>query len=84
MAQLQERHGDALLRVKGLVDFEGESLPCVVHGVHRQLYPLATLPAWPDDERQTRLVFIARGADRAALEAEARERLREAVVRGHG
>jgi len=84
MAQLQARYGDALLRVKGWVDFEGESLPCVVHGVHRQLYPLATLPAWPDDERQTRLVFVARGADKAALEAQARERLREAVSNGAG
>lgn len=84
MAQLQERYGDNLLRVKGLVDFEGEALPCVVHGVHRQLYPLVTLPAWPDDERQTRLVFIARGAGRVALEAEARERLREAVSNGAG
>ena len=82
MARLQERYGDNLLRVKGLVDFEGEALPCVVHGVHRQLYPLVTLPAWPDDERQTRLVFIARGAGRVALEAEARERLREAVSSG--
>jgi len=82
MAQLQERYGDALLRVKGLVDFRCESLPCVVHGVHRQLYPLTTLPAWPDGERQTQLVFIARGASGTTLEAEARARLREAVSNG--
>lgn len=79
MAQLQERYGTALLRVKGLVDFEGEPLPCVVHGVHSQLYPLATLPAWPEGERYTRLVFIAQGQASAALEADARERLRQAV-----
>lgn len=84
MAQLQERYGAALLRVKGLVDFQGEALPCVVHGVHSQLYPLATLPAWPEGQRETRLIFIAQGNACGALEADARERLRQAVSNRSG
>jgi len=83
MVQLQDRYGDALLRVKGWVNLEGEALPCVVQGIHQQLYPLTTLPTWPEDEPpHTRLVFIAQGADKTALEAAARERLREAIVKG--
>ena len=36
---VQERYGQGLLRLKGLVCFEGETLPCEVHGVHGELYP---------------------------------------------
>lgn len=84
MAQLQERYGEALLRVKGIVDFQGEPLPCVVHGVHHQLYPLSTLPAWPEGQRQTRLIFIVQGHVCGAVQADARERLRHAVSNGSG
>ena len=51
---VQERYGQGLLRLKGLVCFEGETLPCEVHGVHGELYPLRTLPQWPSDERASR------------------------------
>lgn len=72
MDALQARYGEALLRVKGLMRFAGESVPCAVHGVHRQLYPLEPLA---DDgqagPRQaglpSRLVFILRGAQAQAL-----------------
>ena len=58
-----------LLRLKGLVCFEGETLPCEVHGVHGELYPLRTLPQWPSDERASRLVCILRGPDAAEVQA---------------
>ncbi|SPU53824.1 CobW family GTP-binding protein [Bordetella trematum] len=71
MHELQASLGEALLRVKGVVAFEGESLPCVVHGVHRQLYPLQTLDAWPQNERASCLVLIAWGMGVDALRAAA-------------
>ncbi len=61
IARIQEAYGQALLRMKGLVCFEGETLPCEVHGVHGELYPLQALRAWPDASRDSRLVFIVRG-----------------------
>ena len=61
IAQIQERYGQGVLRMKGLVCFAGESLPCEVHGVHGELYPFRSLNAWPDDVRASRLVFIVRG-----------------------
>ncbi|WP_419204277.1 CobW family GTP-binding protein [Bordetella trematum] len=67
MHELQASLGEALLRVKGVVAFEGESLPCVVHGVHRQLYPLQTLDAWPPGERASCLVLIVWGMGVDAL-----------------
>ena len=66
---VQERYGQGLLRLKGLVCFEGETLPCEVHGVHGELYPLRTLPQWPSDERASRLVCILRGPDAAEVQA---------------
>lgn len=71
MDRLLARHGDAVLRVKGLVAFDGEAAPGAVHAVHRQRYPVQALEAWPDGLRQGCLVFILRGADPAAVRADA-------------
>lgn len=71
VSRVQERFGQALLRMKGLVCFEGEALPCEVHGVHGELYPIRPLPQWPGDERQSRLVYIVQGADVAEVRAQA-------------
>ncbi|GAB5467697.1 MAG: GTP-binding protein [Rhodospirillales bacterium] len=61
-------HGDKLLRVKGLVNARGESAPIALHGVQHLFHPPILLEAWPDLDRRTRLVFIARDMDRATLE----------------
>lgn len=66
---LQTRYGPQLLRIKGLVHVRGESAPRVVQGVHHLRYPEVPLPEWPDDDRRTRLVFIAREFDQAVVEA---------------
>ena len=65
---VQAQFGDALLRLKGILQLEGESQPVVIHGVHGQLYPLQTLGDWPEGKAQSRLVFIVRSADRAAIQ----------------
>ncbi|MBC6405872.1 MAG: GTP-binding protein [Rhodospirillales bacterium] len=53
-------HGEKLLRVKGIVNAEGESQPIALHGVQHLFHPPAMLEAWPDLDRRTRLVVIAR------------------------
>lgn len=63
ISRIQERFGSGLLRMKGLVRFDGEPLPCEVHGVHGELYPILPLAQWPDDDRSSRLVCILRGLD---------------------
>jgi len=69
VSRIQERFGQGLLRMKGLVCFEGEALPCEVHGVHGELYPLRGLTQWPDDDRSSRLVYIVRGLDTDEVQA---------------
>lgn len=55
------RHGDRLLRVKGLVDVEGEARPVVVQIVGQMLFPWHVLPEWPSQQKRSYLVFIAQG-----------------------
>jgi len=61
MTLMTQMHGGALLRVKGLVDVQGEDAPVVIDCVQHVIHPARQLPAWPDDDRRTRIVFIARG-----------------------
>jgi G3E family GTPase len=52
------------LRVKGIVHIaDTPEQPLVVHGVQHVFHPPAALPAWPDDDRRTRIVFITRDID---------------------
>jgi G3E family GTPase len=64
--------GDRILRVKGLVNVEGETAPRVVHCVQHVRYPEAALPVWPEFgdgcERSSRLVFIVRNFQREVVE----------------
>jgi G3E family GTPase len=61
--------GAAFLRVKGIVALDGEARPVVVQAVGNSFSRPTYLADWPDAERRSRLVFIYRGLDGAALEA---------------
>ena len=60
--------GERILRIKGLVDVEGEAGPRVVQCVQHMRYPESMLAAWPDDDHQSRLVFIVRALARDIVE----------------
>ncbi len=64
---IQSMRGDQLLRVKGIINVVGESQPRVIHAVQHTLYPPARLPAWPDDDHSTRIVFILQDLDPAFI-----------------
>ncbi|KQX21413.1 CobW family GTP-binding protein [Variovorax sp. Root434] len=60
--------GEDLLRVKGLVHLADEpDRPMVVHGVQHLFHPPEFLPAWPGQDRRTRIVFITRGVNGQAM-----------------
>jgi G3E family GTPase len=86
LTRLKVREADHLLRVKGLVNVAGEAGPIVIHGVHHVFHPPVGLPRWPDGDRATRIVVIARGLDRARAETEWAEFINKvaesAIVRG--
>jgi G3E family GTPase len=68
LTMLLHRHGEALLRVKGILNVAGTDTPVAVHGVQHLVHPPRHLTAWPDGDRRSRLVFITRGLDPAVLE----------------
>ena len=58
--------GANLLRVKGLINVEGE--PVVVHAVQSVLHEPLMLERWPSDDHGTRIVFITRDLRREEIE----------------
>jgi G3E family GTPase len=61
METLIALRGEDLLRVKGILNVAGCHGPVVVQYVQHLAHPPVELTAWPDGERSSRLVFIARG-----------------------
>lgn len=68
LSMLLNRHGERVLRVKGIVAVEGEAAPVAVHGVQHLVHPPVHMRAWPDMDRRSRIVFIVQGLDPAAVE----------------
>ena len=66
--KLLAEKGDDIYRLKGFVAFANDPRRYVLQAVHR-LTDLKPADAWGAEQPQTRLVFIGRGLDRAALEA---------------
>jgi G3E family GTPase len=66
---LRSSQGAKLLRVKGLVGLqEDPERPVVIHGVQHVVHVPAILPAWPSDDRRSRLVFIVDDLDPSVVE----------------
>ncbi|SDC49709.1 CobW family GTP-binding protein [Belnapia rosea] len=60
--------GESVLRIKGILNLEGQERPVAIHGVQHLFHPPAMLERWPDEDRRSRLVFILRDLDRATVE----------------
>jgi G3E family GTPase len=61
-------HGENLLRIKGILNVAGEDSPIAIHGVQHLFHPPIALPAWPDSDRHSRIVFITRDIARETIE----------------
>jgi G3E family GTPase len=60
METLIALRGSDLLRVKGFLNVTGCAGPVVVQFVQHLAHPPVELDRWPDDDRRSRVVFIAR------------------------
>jgi G3E family GTPase len=67
MDTLMQLRGPDLLRVKGFLDVEGCKGPVMVQFVQHLAHPPVELEMWPDDNRQTRVVFITRNISEAQV-----------------
>lgn len=65
---LVRTRGEDILRIKGILNLEGQDRPLVVHGVQHLFHEPLLLPAWPPgDDRRSRLVFIVRDLSRETV-----------------
>ena len=60
-------YGARILRMKGILDIDGEELPLVIHGVNQAFYPAEQLPAWPAGDRRSKIVFITKDLEESAI-----------------
>ena len=67
LTMLLNRYGDAVLRVKGILNVIGEDAPVAVHGVQQLVHPPVHMDRWHDSDRRSKIVFITRGLDPARL-----------------
>jgi G3E family GTPase len=68
LTMLLNRHGERVLRVKGILNVASSPTPVALHGVQHLVHPPVHMSAWPDDNRSSRLVFIVDGLDRNLIE----------------
>lgn len=67
---LVQTRGEDVLRIKGILNLEGQDRPLVVHGVQHVFHEPVLLPEWPPgDSRRSRIVFIVRDLSRDTVEA---------------
>jgi G3E family GTPase len=72
------KHGDALLRVKGVIHASDDPRPIVIHGVQRMFHPPVRLHSWKSAPG-TKIVAIGEAAAEPAI-AEIREALAQSVA----
>ncbi len=84
LSLLLNRHGDDVLRVKGILCIEGAETPVFINGVQHIVHPPQHLDRWPTEDHRSRIVFITRGIAqgrlRRSLEAFCRLRAAELSV----
>lgn len=61
-------HAKALLRIKAIINLKGHDRPVALHAVQHVIYPPAELAAWPDENRNSRFVFITDALDEPFVE----------------
>lgn len=69
LSMLLSRHGERVLRVKGLLRTASSKTPLVIQGVQHLLSPPVHLAAWPDEKHVSEIVFITRDLDPAQVTA---------------
>ncbi len=66
---LTSYHGPNLLRMKGIVKLADDpERPVVVHQVQHVFHPPVRLDQWPDDNHDSRLVFIVKDIEKRMIE----------------
>ncbi len=68
LSMLLNRHGENVLRVKGMLNVIGVADPVLINGVQHIVHPPSHLAGWPDADQRSRIVFIVRGIAQDRIE----------------
>lgn len=63
LTMLLNRHGERILRVKGILALAGEERPVAIHGVQHLVHAPTHLGHWPSEDHRSRVVFIVEGIE---------------------
>jgi G3E family GTPase len=63
LTMLLNRHGERILRVKGILALAGEERPVAIHGVQHLVHAPTHLSHWPSEDHRSRVVFIVDGVE---------------------
>lgn len=63
LTMLLHQYGDRILRMKGLLNIGDADGPLLLEGVQHVIHAPRHLREWPDEDRTSRIVFIARDLD---------------------
>jgi G3E family GTPase len=69
LAEFLEKHAGRVLRVKGKLEVQDRHGPGPIQAVGSRIYPVRTLRDWPEGERESSLVVVARGIDEEDIRA---------------
>jgi hypothetical protein len=78
LSMLLNRHGNEVLRVKGILNVQGNAAPVFINAVQHIVHPPQHLERWPTEDRRSRIVFITRGIDPRGCGARWRRSVRAA------
>ena len=67
LSLLLHRHGDNVLRVKGILRVQDAAAPVFINAVQHIVHPPQHLERWPTADQRSRIVFITRGIEHALL-----------------
>jgi len=67
LSLLLKKHGDKILRVKGILYTSPDEFPVLIHGVQHVVHPPVHAPHLREENAVSRLVFITKGMDRDAV-----------------
>ncbi|OVE86863.1 cobalamin biosynthesis protein CobW [Agrobacterium tumefaciens] len=68
LTMLLNRHGNRILRVKGILNVDGEEYPVAIHGVQHLVHPPVHLQSWAAPGQGSRIVFIVDGIEPSVIE----------------
>ncbi len=67
LSLLLKKHGDKILRVKGILYTSRDDFPVLIHGVQHVVHPPVHAPGLKEKDAISRLVFITKGMDKSAV-----------------